>query len=141
MKIGHKFFGVFVLSISSQLFAADDSRQLVQLPEMMQAHMLSNMRDHLATINEILGAMGEGKLDKAADLAEQRLGMSSLDSHGASHMAQFMPKAMQEAGTNMHHAASRFALKAEEGEILPAYKMLGDITAACVTCHAAFRIK
>ena len=58
--------------------ANDDTRDLVKLPEMMQSHMLSNMRDHLVTINEILAYMSNDELDKASELAEQRLGMSSL---------------------------------------------------------------
>lgn len=108
---------------------------------MMQQHMMANMRDHLMALNEILVSMGEGELEQAADTAERRLGMSSLEAHGASHMARFMPEAMRRAGTAMHQAASRFALKAEEGELLPAYKMLSEITATCVNCHAQFRIR
>ena len=121
--------------------ADEDVRQLVQLPDMMQQHMLSNMRDHLETINEILLHMGKGELDKAADIAESRLGMSSLDTHGASHLAKYMPEAMRQAGTNMHKAASRFALKAQEGEPLPAYNALAEVTTACVTCHAGYRVR
>jgi cytochrome c556 len=41
----------------------------------------------------------------------------------------------------MHRAASRFALKAQEGEVLPAYKALSEITAACVACHSGYRIR
>ena len=135
-------FGVLVLfmAISTTSFA-DDTRQLVKLPEMMQQHMLANMRDHLISLNEILDDMAKGNLDEAARIAEMRLGMSSLDAHGASHMAPYMPKGMQDAGTAMHRAASRFALKAGEGDALPAYKMLGDITANCVACHTAYRIR
>ena len=118
-----------------------DERELVQLPPMMQEHMLANMRDHLEAINEIITVMGEDNLDKAASIAEQRLGMSSLDDHGASHMAGFMPEGMRVAGTSMHTAASQFARKAEEGELLPAYAMLKEITAACVACHANYRIR
>jgi hypothetical protein len=121
--------------------AETDARQLVELPEMMQTHMMSNMRDHLQAINEIITYLADGNLDKAAVIAEQRLGMSSLDEHGASHMAGFMPEGMRNAGTEMHKAASRFALKAEEGELLPAYAMLKEITAACVACHAHYRIR
>jgi hypothetical protein len=121
--------------------ADDDTRQLVQFPEMMQQHMLSNMRDHLQAINEILQSMGKGELDKAAETAEHRLGMSSLEAHGASHMAAFMPEGMQRAGTDMHRAASRFALAAQEGDALPAYKKLAEVTAACVSCHCAYRIR
>jgi len=133
---------IFVLTVVSPLsHAAEDTRQLVKLPEMMQHHMLSNMRDHLQTLNQILIDMGTGKLGKAGELAEARLGMSSLELHGASHMAKFMPKAMQEMGTNMHKAASRFARKAEEGDLLPAYKMLSEVTSSCIACHTAYRIR
>jgi soluble cytochrome b562 len=108
---------------------------------MMQEHMLTNMRDHLAAINEILDYLGNDDLEKAAETAEYRLGMSSLESHGASHMAPFMPEGMREAGPSMHRAASRFALKAQEGEVLAAYKALSDITAACVACHSGYKVK
>jgi len=121
--------------------AAEETRQLVQIPEKMQQHMMSNMRDHLRAINEILGYMGDAELDKAADVAEYRLGMSSLNSHGAERMAEFMPEGMRQAGTSMHRSASRFALKAQEGDLLAAYQMLADITAACVACHAGYRIR
>ena len=126
---------------AGSLSAAGDPRQLVELPEPMQRHMLSNMRDHLAAINEILVYLGAGEADKAADTAESRLGMSSLEAHGASHMASFMPEGMRRAGTAMHRAASRFALVAQEGDPLPAYRALAEITAACVTCHAGYRIR
>jgi hypothetical protein len=132
---------MFLTLTSSISIADDDARELVQLPEMMQQHMMSNMRDHLVAINGILANMGNGEMDEAAEIAEQRLGMSSLESHGASHMAKFMPEGMRNAGTSMHRAASRFALKVQEGELLPAYKMLSDVTSACVTCHSGYRIR
>ena len=121
--------------------SSNDPRVLVELPEMMQQHMLSNMRDHLAAINEILVYLGNGELEKASDTAEYRLGMSSLESHGASHLAKFMPEGMREAGTSMHKAASRFALKAQEGDLLPAYEALTGITSACVACHSGYRVR
>ncbi|MCF6193885.1 MAG: hypothetical protein L3J46_06090, partial [Kangiellaceae bacterium] len=64
----------------------------------------------------------------------------SLGSHGAMHMAQFMPENMQAIGTRMHRAASRFALRAEEGEVLAAYAALSAITTECVACHASYRL-
>ena len=133
--------GLSFFFASSVIIAEEDSREFVKLPEMMQKHMMSNMRDHLETINKILIYLSNDELDKAAKIAEQRIGMSSLDSHGASHMGKFMPKGMRKAGTNMHKAASRFALKAEEGEVLPAYKSLSEVTSTCVACHSAYRIK
>ncbi len=133
---------VFALLASVMLLGAhSDQRQLVKLPEPMQAHMLSNMRDHLATLNGILNALAQDDFDHAASLAEQRLGMSSLELHGASHMAPFMPAPMRAIGTRMHRAASRFARKAREDDALAAYHMLKDVTAACVACHTAYRIR
>jgi len=127
---------------SCTLFAADkDTRQMVELPEMMQTHMMSNMRDHLVTINEILINMANNNLDKAAELAESRLGVSSLDKHGAGHMGKFMPEGMRKAGTTMHRQASQFALRAQEGDAVSAYKALSDVTSACVACHSAYRIR
>lgn len=132
---------ILLISTSPISTAGNDARQLVQLPEIMQQHMMANMRDHLISIDEILVHMGNDELDKAAEIAEQRLGMSSLKSHGAVHMAKFMPEDMRKSGTAMHKAASRFALKAEQGELLPAYKILSKITSACVSCHSAYRIR
>lgn len=133
---------LFLLFIKGNASIADeDKRQLVQLPEMMQQHMKSNMRDHLAAINEILLKIANGHLDQAAEIAESRLGMSSLETHGASHMSGYMPEGMRQAGTNMHRAASRFALKAQEGEELPSYRALSEITSACVACHSGYRIQ
>jgi hypothetical protein len=138
----HSFFlAALVTCIPGTSLSSNDTRVLVELPEMMQQHMLSNMRDHLAAINEILVYLGDDELEKAAEVAEYRLGMSSLGSHGASHMGKFMPEGMRQAGTTMHRAASRFALKAQEGEPLAAYKALSEITTACVACHSGYKIK
>jgi hypothetical protein len=140
-KLNRSVLLLSLLMSSSISIAEDDTRELVQFPEMMQQHMMANMRDHLKSINEILLNLANDDLDAAAQIAEQRLGMSSLESHNASHMAKFMPEGMRLAGTSMHKAASHFALKAAEGELLPAYKLLTEITSACVTCHAAYRIR
>lgn len=142
MPLGNKLIEpVLILSMLGTAQAGADERELVQMPDMMQTHMLSNMRDHLAALNEILSEMAAGELESAAQIAESRLGMSALESHGASHMAQVMPAGMRSAGTNMHRAASRFALKAQEGEAAPAYDALTEVTASCVACHSAYRIR
>jgi cytochrome c556 len=129
---------LFMLGVAE---AGQDAREPVQFPPVMQEHLLSNMRDHLVALNDILSKMAAGDLEAAAQIAETRLGMSSLGSHGASHMAKFMPEGMQSAGTRMHRAASRFALKAQEGDARPAYQALSEVTAACVACHQAYRTR
>ncbi|MBI5751294.1 MAG: cytochrome c [Hydrogenophilales bacterium] len=120
--------------------AEKDERQRVKLPTQMRAHMLGNMRDHLQALSEIQAALAAKQLDRAADIAETRLGMTSLGTHGAAHMAQYMPKAMQDIGTEMHHAASRFALMAQEGDGQKALENLVQVTQQCVACHAGYRV-
>ena len=140
-KLFYTFTLIILLISANSSVANNDSRQLVELPEMMQEHMMANMRDHLAAINEILIFLADDKLDEAADIAEFRLGMSSLNLHGASHLASRMPAGMQQMGTSMHRAASQFALKAQEGDALTAYNTLSKVTFACVACHSGYRIR
>jgi hypothetical protein len=121
--------------------AAEDVREKVGFPEMMKQHQLANMRDHLVALNEILALMAKSELDKAADIAEHRLGMTSMVAHNASHMAPYMPKGMQAIGTEMHHAASRFAMAAQEGDLPRALDGLSKVTQQCVACHSTYRVQ
>lgn len=130
-----------LLPLSSLAETTNNARKKIDMPEMMKEHMLGNMRDHLLALYEIQTALAKGELDKAGDIAEQRIGMSSLTTHNAAHMAPYMPKTMQDIGTEMHHAASRFALKVKEGDALKSLEDLSKITRQCVACHAAFSIQ
>lgn len=132
---------VLLAGIPAFAGAAEDTRELVSFPEMMRQHQLSNMRDHLATLNEILALMAKSELDKAADIAEHRLGMTSMIAHNASHMAPYMPKGMQAIGSEMHHAASRFAMAAQEGDLPRALDSLSRVTQQCVACHTTYRVQ
>ncbi len=123
---------------------AQDTRTKVDFPPMMQEHMMANMRDHLLALQTITHQLSIHQFDNAADIAEQRLGMSSMDTHGASHMGKLMPKEMGAIGTNMHHAASRFALATRDAEIEggleKAFGALSEVMKGCVACHTAYKI-
>ncbi|MGA7180702.1 MAG: hypothetical protein WBX11_14105 [Thiobacillaceae bacterium] len=134
-----------LLATSFAHAAEDDRRVPVNMPDMMKTHMRANMRDHLLAMREIQNALADGKYDVAAEIAEQRLGMSTLESHEARHMAACMPKGMQDTGTAMHRAASRFAMTAQDATVtrdLPrALGALSGVTAQCVACHAGYRLQ
>ena len=121
-----------------------DARQLVNFPEPMRVHTIANMRDHLLALQEIDMALSNSDFDKAGSIAEGRLGMSSLELHGAAHIAPYMPQGMQEIGTQMHRAASRFAVEAQtasvSNDVRPALAALGTVMQQCVACHAAYRL-
>lgn len=125
--------------------AMTDSRTLVHFPAMLRMHTLANMRDHLLTLGEIQAALANNEFDKASDIAEQRLGMSSLKLHGAHEVAKYMPKGMQELGTAMHRSASRFSVVASNaavsGNVKPVLAALSQVTQTCVACHSSFRLQ
>lgn len=125
--------------------APADTRPLVQLPEQMRLHLLANMRDHLLALQQIQDALANERFDQAAQIAEQRLGMTSLKLHGAHDVAPYMPEQMRGIGTDMHRAASRLALAAGDaaasGDIKAALAALAQVTAQCVACHQGFRVQ
>jgi hypothetical protein len=125
--------------------APEDTRQLVEFPPALRAKELANMRDHLITLSRIQEYLSKHEFDKAGKLAEDRLGMSSFGLHGAHEVAPYMPKGMQEAGTAMHRAASRFAIATQQAaidnDVGHALGALNEVTQACIACHAAYRLQ
>ena len=124
---------------------ATDTRTIVHFPEKLRIHTLANMRDHLLALSEIQEALAREQFEKAGEIAEQRLGMTSLKLHGAHEVGQYMPKEMAAIGTEMHHAASRFAVVANDSAVVddvrPALAALSDVTRQCVACHSGFRVQ
>ena len=122
-----------------------DTRELVHFPPQLIEHEMANMRDHLITLSRIQEYLAKREFDKAGELAEKRLGMSSFGLHGAHEVAPYMPKGMQDAGTAMHHAASRFAIATQkaaiDNDVASALGALNEVTQACVACHAAYRLR
>jgi cytochrome c556 len=122
-----------------------DKRVLVRFPDQLRVQTMANMRDHLLALSQIQDALARGEYDEAGKIAEARLGMTSLVAHEAHEVAKYMPKGMQDAGTAMHHGASRFALELQKtavtGDVKPALGALAETTRACVACHAGYRLQ
>ena len=130
--------------IAAPATSQGDGRQRIQFPEPMRLHTIANMRDHLLALQEIDVALSRNDFDQAAKVAEARLGMSSLELHGAAHIAPFMPQGMQDIGNEMHRAASQFALEAQNAsvsnDVRPALSALARVMQQCVACHATYRL-
>lgn len=147
----YRFMGIAVMAAAVTFGAtaqgAEDEREMVPFPDMMRQHMLSNMRGHLRTLEAINEALADGQADKAAEIAEANLGMSSLELHGAAQIAKFMPPPMQTMGTELHHASSRFVIAVQNADTEQTFKSqqeifaaLGEVMAACNACHSAYRV-
>lgn len=130
---------------ASVAMTTSDGRELVRYPDAMRLHTLANMRDHLRTIGDIQAALARGAFDDASQLAEGRLGMTSLALHGAHALERYMPAGMQAAGAAMHRAASRFSVVAKDasvtGDLKAALGSLAALSQTCVACHDAYRLQ
>ena len=60
-------------------------------------------------------------------------------------MARYIPKAMQDIGTGMRRAASRFARTAQgaavSNDLARTLGALAELTQPCIACHANFTIR
>ncbi|OYY59006.1 MAG: hypothetical protein B7Y05_07570 [Polynucleobacter sp. 24-46-87] len=125
--------------------SSTDTRVAVEYPPAMKEHTLTSMRDHLLAISQIQEAMGNGQYDKAAEIAETRLGQTALKTHNAYENSKFMPKGMQDIGNQMHRGASKFAIEVQNsgatGDTKLALLALSKTTQACVACHAGYKLK
>jgi len=122
----------------------EDTRQVVHFPLRLREETLANMRDHLLALQQIQGALSKFEFDRAGEIAEYRLGMSSLGLHGAHEVAKYMPDGMKAAGSAMHRNASRLAVAvgnaSATGDLKPVLEAMANVTAQCVACHAGYRV-
>lgn len=144
--------------------AGDDARQAVDFPPQMRQHILSNMRDHLQAVAEILTALGSGGYAKAAQIADERLGLDSPSAQGCKAgadaakapqmstptdmeqmMAQYMPEGMRKVGLAMHQSASDFATAARKAakthDAKAANTALARVMQQCAACHSAYKVQ
>lgn len=135
---------------------APDARRELDFPPPMRAHFRANMLGHFDALSDIVAALAAGDGARAASIARGKLGMESPGAAAckpeaaqggnpmAAMMAQHMPQEMRDMGLVMHAAASAFAGEAEKlkkgGDPQPALAKLSEVTQACSSCHAAFRL-
>jgi hypothetical protein len=120
-----------------------DHRQLVAMPDEASQLMRKDMLDHLSALNEIIALLVENNLDAAADVAETRMGKSSMGKHRATGMGpgRFMPLEMRNIGWGMHESATELSQAAREGNLKGAYSALQKVTSSCVACHYSYRTR
>lgn len=131
-------------SPAKQAVSKTDARTLVHFPAAAKRATLAEMRAHLQTLGEIQMALSKSEFELAAQLAENKLGLSSM--HGDMYAsARYMPAGMREMGYAMHQSASQFAVEAQNasasGDLHPALAALAKVNQNCVACHAAYKLK
>ena len=124
---------------------AGDARQLAKLPAPAEATLREEMLDNLVTLNEILGLVVAGKVKEAGEVAEKKLGTSTMGRHRnkpfEARPGPHMPPAMHELAMKGHQAATAFAAVAATGDREKTLAALPTLNSACVSCHLAYRVR
>lgn len=136
---------ILALALPGAARAAEDVRQLAPLPEAAAATLRAEMRGNLRALNEIVELLAADKVKEAGAVAEKELGLSAMGQHRNLPMdarpGPHMPPAMHGIGMEGHKAASAFAQAAASGDRAKALAALPAVTAGCVSCHHAYRIR
>ncbi|MCU7834211.1 MAG: hypothetical protein KZQ83_03070 [gamma proteobacterium symbiont of Taylorina sp.] len=131
------------LALSMPVIANAD-RQSAELPSHVSKHLMSTMRNNLESLAHITYLLADSKYAEAADMAENNLGMSSMEIHFKKFVGKYLPKGMRKISKQMHKAASDFALSAREtekdGDVNRSFSALSQVMNQCVACHDLYRV-
>lgn len=126
----------------------EDPRTKIELPDNIEKKMLVNMRDHIGALDDIIQAVQAGEYEKAEDVAESRLGWSSLVRRGDQEVANHWAKPMQKMADQMYRSASNFVIVSQNASVEDSKEgyqnvlaALGEVTSACRSCHEAYRVR
>lgn len=124
---------------SPQAPTAADARLPVRLAAADREHLRVGMRQYLESVQGVLDALAQGKLDRVATSA-RKSGMASLSGVSLASAASLPPEfSMLSLDTHekFDALASLAAQNARAGEIL---KRTSDILANCSACHGMYRL-
>ncbi len=187
---GTIILAIVLTTVGARAAGQDDPRTAVTLPPDIAAKFMTEMRSHMANLDDLVAALAEGDFAEAARVADihmtfghrrwaqmaergasdkeiaaakkdfkqmrgsrsgkpgegrgKQMGRGKGMGHG---FGRFMPEAFRAMGASFHEAADAFAKAARTAETPPTFKdysavltELGAVTAACRSCHDAFRI-
>jgi hypothetical protein len=70
------FAAVFLLAAGAgHAQPSEDPRRVIELPPEVAAQLRAEMRDHMDTLDELVGAVATGGFDRAAEIADTRMQM------------------------------------------------------------------
>ncbi|GAB4119496.1 MAG: hypothetical protein Fur0026_09720 [Sideroxydans sp.] len=140
-----RFLACLLLLCTAGSALAADTRHPVTMPTLQRELIRADMVAHLATLQQVQELLADNKLQEAATLAENELGVSSMGKNAAKSQGkgpgQFMPPEMRAIALGMHRDASDFAKIAQQGDRTAAYRALLKVSGACISCHASYRIE
>lgn len=124
-------------SAADDALARMDPRTPVPLLPMMASHQKRNMRDHLAAVQAIVGAIGSDDF-AAVEQAATRIGSSATMAGTCTDMGAAAP-GFTEQGLLFHHTADRITEAARSQDRAGVLAALDATLQTCTACHAAWK--
>lgn len=118
--------------------AHDDKRTPLKVPPMMKDHMRSNMRDHLAAVNDAVKLVGAGNFEAASHVIKDRLGTNE---EMTKMCGMFGNETYKEMGLAMHTSADVLSSEIKSKDMGKIMKALSGTLEKCVACHDTFRLE
>src|SRR5581483_4685525 len=122
------------LTAADALFDSMDTRVPVPLLPMMANHQKQNMREHLAAVQEIIGAVGVKDFDAIAGAAA-KIGYSDQMGQMCNHMGAGAPGFTEQA-LRFHHTADKISEAARGRDMPGVLSSLNETLATCTGCHS-----
>lgn len=115
----------------------DDNRQSLGIKGTMQGtHQLSNMREHLIALSEIVQLMNTAKYDEASKVASEKLGLT-LEKN--TMCGSFKNQSFEEMGVRFHKSADDLAQTLKTKDSKKSMVALEKVMNGCVLCHSTFK--
>jgi len=142
------FIGIVSLNVA---FAADkkmhdanhhhdmnmtDTRTSLKLSSEMKQHQLSNMREHVEAIKNIVGLIAENKFEEASKIAHAKLGLTP---EMQSMCNMFDNKDFKKLGFAFHKSGDDLGDALKTKDVNASLRALNKTMEYCVTCHATYR--
>ena len=124
-------------SSPAEVLARMDSRKALPLLPMMADHQKQNMREHLAAVQEIIGALATDNFTRVENAA-RLLGFSEEMGRMCTHMGSGAP-GFSERALAFHRTADAIAVAARQRDKASVLKQLGVTLEACTSCHATWK--
>lgn len=120
-----------------------DYRFMVEMSPKAQSMLRQDMLQMLTGLAEAMALVGAGRLDEAADVAEQKLGPQMMAKYKGvdDTPPTYMPAEMRSLGMKVHGQAMDFANIARKGNTAAAISALADVASGCTRCHWGYRIQ
>jgi hypothetical protein len=140
MKKLTRVFAMLFACIPVAVADEADTRSVIQLSPQHRALVLTEMRQFLSGLQQIMDALSRDDMETVA--REARTLGTSMSHHMPSDLKQALPQQFRKMGHAVHSSFDQIALDAESlGDTQHAQSQLGDTLSRCVSCHSTYQIQ